>query len=67
VSTVPPDKIQVAIEDLHERAPEWQELERGYGHDPQTRLRSIQWDPIHDWIQHEGPTVLSQPPVKRAP
>lgn len=65
--SVPEGKIPVPVEDLAFREPEWEEIERGYGHETATRLRTIEWDPLHDWTRSSGPTVLSQPPEKPAP
>jgi hypothetical protein len=65
--SLPEGKIPDSIEDLSTRPPEWQEIERGYGHETVTRLRTIEFDPIHRWTRSSGPTVLNQPPEKPAP
>jgi hypothetical protein len=45
----------IPLEDLSTRAPEWQDIEPGYGQWP--LIRKVQWDPVHDEIQSSGPTV----------
>ena len=65
--SVPEGKIPETVEDLSWREPEWEEIERGYGHETVTRLRTIEYDFIHDKTRSSGPTVLDQPPEKPAP
>jgi len=49
----------IPVEDVDIRDPEWQDVEPGYG---QNMIRKVQWDPIHNEIKSEGPTVqISEP------
>jgi hypothetical protein len=58
---------RIPIEDIGERDPEWQELERGYGHETATRLRSVKWSPLTNEVESDGPTVIDDPPERPAP
>lgn len=50
-------------EDLETRDPEWVELESGHGQD-QTRMRKIEWDPIHNELRVTGPKIVVEPPER---
>jgi hypothetical protein len=51
----------IPVEDVDFRSPEWEDIQPGYGQNP---IRSFQWDPIHNQIKSEGPTVQIKEPER---